>query len=317
MASVTRADVHVVDNRVFLLGLDELYRRAMKRVESLELLACAREVALTLRVAPATGPVEGYYAEDARLTEYFQLMRALQAQPNGRAAEVEQLRAYERLYEVTSSPLFGRPRDEDKLLPTGQDALTQALETTPRRHLTIPGVTARAEEAARAMDDYSLVGLAARTKDAVVLTALRESVVLYARVAVLGMAPGGMPRQVYEWHVDPELAKQADRFIRVFNTLCPTDRPLPEAAAKNARMFWGACDVMGIVGRCVRIGHDDTVRPTEHYHWALRRPAAQLEVEEFWAPEIWTTERYRRDRLHLQVVRGALEGLDGVRDLEL
>jgi hypothetical protein len=310
MASVTPPDVHVVDNRVFLLGLDELYRRTMKHVERLELLACAREVALTLRVAPATGPVEGYYAEDARLTEYFQLMRALQGEPNRRAADVEKLRAYARLYEVTSSRLFGLARDEDKLLPTGQDALTEALEKTPRSDLTIPRVTARAEQTALAMDDYSLVGLAARTKDAVVLTALRESVVLYARVAYLGMAPGRMPRQVYEWHVDPELAQQANRFIRVFNTLFSTDEPLPEAAAKNARIFWGACDLMGIVGRCVRIGYDDTVDPMMHYHWALKRPVAQVEVEEFWAPEIWTTERYRRDRLHLQVLRGELEGLD-------
>jgi len=313
----TASEVHVIDNRVFLLGLDELYRRAMKGVEIFELLPCAREVAVTLRVAPATGPVEGYYTEDPRLTEYFQLMRALHAEPNGRAPEVEKLHAYERLYEVTSSPLFGRPRDEDQLLPTGQDPLTEALEETPRSDLTIARVTARAEQAARDMDDYSLVGLAARTKDAVVLTALRESVVLYARVAYLGMAPGGMARQVYEWHVDPELAKQANRFIRAFNTLCPTDRPLPEAAAKNARIFWSACDVMGIVGRCVRIGYDDTVVPMMHYHWALKRPGAQLEVEEFWAPEIWTTERYRRDRLHLPVVRGELAGLNGIRDFEL
>ncbi len=313
----TAPEVHVVDNRVFLLGLDELYRRAMKGVEVLELLPCAREVALTLRVAPATGPVEGYYAEDPRLTEYFQVMRALQAQPNGRAAEVEKLRAYERLYDVMSSPLFGRPREEDMLLPTGQDALTEALEKMPRSELSIPGVTARAEQAARTMDDYSLVGLAARIKDAVVLTALRESVVLYARVAYIGLSAGGEPRPVYEWCVAPELAKQANRFIRAFNTLCPTDWPLPEAVAKNARSFWSACDVMRIVGRCVRIGYDDTVSPIEHYHWALKRPGAQLEVEEFWAPEIWTTERYRRDRLHLPVVRGELQGLNGVRDLEL
>ena len=310
-------EVHVVDNRVFLLGLDELYRRAMKRVETLELLPCAREVALTLHVAPATGPVEGYYAEDQRLTEYFQLMRALQDQPNGRAAEVEKLRAYERLYDVTSSPLFGRPREEDMLLPSGQDALTEALEKTPRSELSIPGVTARAEQVARTRDDYSLVGLAARTQDAVVLTALRESVVLYARVAAYLGIGQEMPRQVYEWRVDPELAKQANRFIQAFNKLCPTDRPLPEAAAQNAAHFWGACDVMRIVGRCVRIGYDDTVSPVSYYHWALKRPGDQLEVEEFWAPEIWTTERYRRDRLHLPVARGELAGLNGVRDLEL
>src|SRR5574341_400021 len=275
MTSVTRPDVHVVDNRVFLLGLDELYRRAMKRVEVLELLACAREVAMTLHVAPATGPVEGYYVEDKRLTEYFQLMRALQTLPNGRIADVEQLRAYQRLYDVTSSPLFGRVRNEDMLLPVGRDALTEALEKN-RANLTIPGVTPAAEQAARAMDDYSLVGLAARAKDPVVLTALRESVVLYAMLAWLGASPGESRPQIFDWRVDDELAQQANRFIRVFNTLFPSGRRLPDAVAENAEVFWDACDVTSVVGRCVRLGYDDTVRPSVYYHWALKRPGTQI-----------------------------------------
>ena len=111
----------VVDNRVFLLGLDDLYRTAMKRNESLELLRCAREVAWTLHVKPADVRVEGYYAEDERLIEYFRLLRALQAEPNRRVAAVERLPAYQRLYEVMSSRVFGRPRNEDKLLPVGHD----------------------------------------------------------------------------------------------------------------------------------------------------------------------------------------------------
>ena len=290
----------------------------MKRAEGGELLTCAREIALTLRVAPANGPVEGYYAETERLTEYFQLMRALQAEPNRRVAEVEQRRAYQRLYEVTSAPLFGRPRHEDKLLPVGRDALTEALETTPRSNLNIPQVTAGAEAVARAMDDYSLVGLAALTKDAVVLTALRESVVLYAEVAFLGSALEPIRQEpVYEWRVDPELARQANRFIRAFNALFPAGRRLAEAVAKNAEVFWSACDVMGIIGRCVRIGYDDTVSPTKHYHWAIRHAGRELDVEEFWAAEIWTTERYRQERLHLPASLGRLTGLDGVHDLEL
>src|ERR671930_658665 len=52
----------VIDNRVFLLGLDALYRGAMKQNEGVELLRCAREVAWSLHVAPANVPVEGYYA---------------------------------------------------------------------------------------------------------------------------------------------------------------------------------------------------------------------------------------------------------------
>jgi len=56
-------DEHVVDNRVFLLGLDQLYRERVKRHESTELLTCARAVAARLNVAPAAVPIEGYYTE--------------------------------------------------------------------------------------------------------------------------------------------------------------------------------------------------------------------------------------------------------------
>lgn len=68
----------VVNNRVFLLGLDELYRESMKTHERHELLICARETADALSVAPADVPIEGYYTEDEDLTEYFRLVRALQ-----------------------------------------------------------------------------------------------------------------------------------------------------------------------------------------------------------------------------------------------
>ncbi|PYO86754.1 MAG: hypothetical protein DMD58_16020, partial [Gemmatimonadetes bacterium] len=219
---------HVVDNRVFLLGLDALYRGAMKRNEGFELLRCAREVAWSLHVKPADVPVEGYYAEDEHLTEYFRLLRALQEEPNDRVAAVERLPAYQRLYEVTSSPLYGRPRNEE------------------------------AEQAARDMDDYSLVGLAARTQDPVVLAALRESVVLYAQVMMFGMA---LEPPVVEWRVDEELASQANRFIDAFHALFPQGRRLPAATAENAATYWDACDEKGIVGRCVRVGYDDTRNP--------------------------------------------------------
>jgi len=298
----------VVDNRVFLLGLDDLYRSAMKRNEGLELLRCAREVAWTLHIKPADVPVEGYYAEDERLTEYFRLLRAFQEEPNSRVAAVERLPAYQRLYEVTSSRLFGRPRSEDKLLPVGHDALSNALQKLAP-HWTIPTLTAAAEQAARAMDDYSLVGLAARTQDSVVLAALRESVVLYAQAMLAGKA---YQAPVVEWRVDAELASQANRFIRTFHALFPQGMRLPAATAENAERYWSACDEKAIVGRCVRVGYDDRRNPVMHYHWGINRSQGRLEVEEFWAPEIWTTERYRRERAyHAPVEDARLKGLEG------
>ena len=46
------SDCRVVDNRVFVLGLDKLYRDAMKQHEREELLLCARRVAEVLQVVP-------------------------------------------------------------------------------------------------------------------------------------------------------------------------------------------------------------------------------------------------------------------------
>src|SRR2546422_4253913 len=114
----------VVDNRVFLLGLDDLYRSTMKRNEGLELLRCAREVAWSLHVKSPDVSVEGYYGEDPRLTEYFRLLRALQEEPNSRVAAVQGLPAYQRLYSGTSSRLFGFPPNGEKLLPLGHESLS-------------------------------------------------------------------------------------------------------------------------------------------------------------------------------------------------
>src|SRR5262245_8171078 len=106
----------VVSNRVFLLGLDELYRESMKRNERDELLRCARETASALSVPPADVPIEGYYTEDDRLTEYFRLMRTLQQVPRWRDSEVADLPGFKRIRQVTESPIFGPPLDGPYLL---------------------------------------------------------------------------------------------------------------------------------------------------------------------------------------------------------
>ncbi len=58
-----------------MLGLDYLYRDAMKSHEVGELLPCARRVAQALEVLPGDVPVEGYYTESPELTEYFCLAK--------------------------------------------------------------------------------------------------------------------------------------------------------------------------------------------------------------------------------------------------
>ncbi|MFN8574486.1 MAG: hypothetical protein U0132_20710 [Gemmatimonadaceae bacterium] len=281
-------ETHIVDNRTFLLGLDNLYRDAMKRHERGELLRCARHVAEELRIAPLDVPVEGYYSEDAQLTEYFRLYRGIQA-AKARDIPAAALPEFDRLRAVASSPLYGRPEECGTLLPTGRDALSQALDDTKPVWNQSTLVQA-AHDAACNWEDFSLVGLAARIKDVVVLTAVRESIVTY----VLYMDTSALfpPQPQYVWEVDEELARQASRFVDTFNRLF--GEHLPEPLPSRAKEYWKACRGNWIVGRCVRLGRNPDVVPTQHYHWAIRRKAdGHLEVDEFWDADVWTTKRYR------------------------
>lgn len=277
----------IVDNRTFLLGLDQLYRTAMKKHERGELLDCAKRLAAALDVAPADVPIEGYYGEDEDLTRYFRLMRALQGVPDTAREAVAGRAEFRRLQAVTAAPLYGHAQDVGKLLPVGRDPLSQALGST-KPGWSAAGLTAAAAAIARGWDDFSLVGLAARWGDAVVLAALRESVVLYAEMLL-----GGIPTYEYLWRVDPDLATQAQRFIDCFNALFGDI--LPPAAADQAEAYWWAFKDNDIIGRCVRLGYDDRTTPIRHYHWAVR---TELErgpnLHEFWDTEVWTTARYRK-----------------------
>jgi hypothetical protein len=286
---MTTAGTHVVDTRIFLLGLDEMYRRAMQTHERGELLTCARRVAGVLRVAPADVPIEGYYTESPQLTEYFRLVRALQRVTEQARPSVDGLPEFRRLFDVMSAPIFGQPHSGGMLFPAGRDPLSQALgELWPQ--WAVAALTSAARRAAEASDDFSLVGLAARAGEPVVLAAVRESVVLYA--AIVAGASLNPPKPTYVWEVDPGIARQAARFIATFNALF--GEALPPAEASQAARYWHAGTSNDIVGRCVRIGADDAARPIRYYHWAVCRGADwSLTVQEFWSPEVWTTAQYR------------------------
>lgn len=278
----------VVNNSVFLLGLDCLYRDRIKRHERDELLHCALQVTAALDVLPANDPVEGYYAEDAELTKYFLYIRALQQVAKSRTPEVAALPEFCRLMDVASSPIYGQSKQKGMLLPVGRDALSQALiQLQPEWNVS--DLTTAACKFAQEMDDYSLVGLAARAKNPIVLTALRESVVLYAEQVCLIEEPSSIE---YVWEVDDELSKQANRFIATFNALF--NEELPAAESDQAERYWLANEDNDILGRCVRLGRDDTQDPPQYYHWALGLEGTEVKVQEFWDPEIWTTSRYRQ-----------------------
>ena len=287
----------VITNRIFLLGLDELYRTAVMEYERWELLTCARRVAEALGIEAADVPVEGYYAREPLLSRYFSLMRVLQNVGEDRIPEVAALPEFRRLREVTGSPIYGDPVQGGKLLPVGRDALSRALYAT-RPDWTVTGLTATAYGMARDTSDISLVGLAALAREPVVLTALRESVVLYGEMVFLGMSEAP-PRVVYVWEVDDELAERAGRFVDTFNALFGEDLPAP--VPENADRYWQEDVEYLILGRCVRLGYDDRVSPMSYYHWAIcRGPNRELTVQEFWDTEVWTTERYKA-RLRIEI----------------
>ena len=287
----------VVDNRVFLLGLDELYREAMKAHERSELLNCARETAQALFVPPADVPVEGYYSEDGHLAEYFRLIRALQGVDAIRERELTDCPGFRRLEVVTQSGLFGRAQEGQSLLPTCVDSLTVAMEST-RPNWSIETLTVAAWEVAMSSDDYALVTLGALAKDPVVLAALRESSVLYAACVATG-PPRDDPEYVYVWAVDDRVRIRSERFIETFNAVLGDS--LPKAIPENAKLFWIACKEGKLVGRCVRIGFNYSVEPISHYHWAIHYDArSNLTVEDFWDTRIWTTAQYA-ERPHWRV----------------
>ncbi|MHC4816849.1 MAG: hypothetical protein ACYTF8_02140 [Planctomycetota bacterium] len=287
-----RVERCVVDNRVFLLGLDELYRQAIKWHERQELFTCAQRVVDALGITAADVPIEGDYADDPQLTEYFRMMRALQDVDERRTSDVKSLPEFRRLLDVASAPLYGHPRQRGKLLPVGRDALSQALiDTQPE--WSLERLTEAARTVARETDDISLVGLAARIRDPVVLAALRESVVLYAE-DVVGCAPlVDQPR--YIWKVEDDLAEQAKRFIPAFHELFGDELPPPEPA--QAERYWNAYESEEVYGRCVRIGSNDSTSPVRHPHWAIYGPE-ELAVQEFWHEEVWTTDRCRNALHH-------------------
>ncbi len=278
--------IRTITNQVFLLGLDKLYRDAIQPHERGELLGLARTIAQTLAITPEQVPVEGYYAHNPELTEYFHLVRALQKVHKNHRPEVEHLPEFHRLLEVTSAPLFGTmPPNSDELFPQPRDSLYYAMRYHVDHHLpwAIQPLTATAYRIAHEHDDISLSGLAARLKDPVVLTGLRESVVLYTAIAYLDIP-------TYVWQVDAALIELACRFISTFNQLFNDHLPLPEP--DTAERYWEAYADNLVLGRCVRIGGDRST-PTNWYHWAIREDDnGKLCVEDFWDTAIWTTRRY-------------------------
>ncbi len=194
-----------------------------------------------------------------------------------------------RLKEVAESPLFGKPEGKS-LLNANKDILTIVLENNTPNNWNIDFIVNAAWDLAMNRDEFSLVAPAALSRDAVILAALRESVVLYA-VPVAGCAK--IPKYEYIWEVDEVIQDRASMFVQTYNDLFD-DYLLPSPVYGNAEIYWNASGSSTIIGRCVRIGYDDSVQPTMHYHWAIEHgDNDDLVVKEFWDSQVWSTSQYR------------------------
>jgi hypothetical protein len=193
---------------------------------------------------------------------------------------------FRRLLAVTSSPIYGDATNVGRLLPVARDSLWQALEDE-WPDWSLNRLVNRAHHVALETGDCSLVGLALLSRDPVVVAALRESVVLY-----VGMRMGASlePIHRYFWRVDAVLAERAARFVATFNALFDEDLPAP--VPDNGEEFFTAAKLSAIAGRCVCIGHTEPP-DLRYYHWAIASRDGVLSVEEFWHPELWSTQRYR------------------------
>lgn len=278
--------VKVVDDRILLLGLDSLYRDRIKVYERGRLRRYAQDLANALAIGPADVAVEGYYAEEEALTEYFRLTRALQRVPEDRIGAVRELESFRRLREVLSSPLFGRSEPDGSLFPRARGALEQALSLTlPEWNVT--RIADAAYDCSMRTTDFSLPTLACLAHDPVTIAASRESMVLYVELTVSASLPR---EEEYEWRVDPVLESRAIRFAETFNELFHERLPLPTEG--NARAYWRAAKNEHIEGRCVCIGKDPGI-PARYYHWAIDGTESGPIVRDFWDTEMWTTARYR------------------------
>jgi hypothetical protein len=228
-------------------------------------------------------------------------MRALQKTSNSKRYLVNDMPEFQEILMATSSRIFGRPQFDDTLLPQGRDPLSQALSDVALIEWNANKLIDSAHEYVMESEDISLVGLAVRLKDRVAITALRESVILYAE-KLLGAMPRKQPKIEYIWKVDDDFAAAANRFIEEFNNLLSKDdsmsHGIPKAEPQNARIFYYGFQDNKILGRCANLGYDRS-SPTQYYHWAITKQNEELALDEFWDTKLWTTDEYRSKQKQL------------------
>lgn len=289
----------ILDNRLFVIGLTEMFRQEMKAVEIATLLPMAESSCRALGLSPAAFRIEGYYGEQQALSRYFGLIRALQAAeirslPPGRAGQ-----DLKRLREIFSSPAMGRAEENGRLLPRPSSPFGEALRTS--QSWSIHDLEKRAKALVR-NDDAGLLTVASVTGDAVALCVARETVALSAEVELAELETPD-----FIWSVSPEVTERAERFVLSLKQTLDIQLPNPGPAA--ADLYGAAARAADLVGRCILVG-ERPGEPYPLYHWYIGQANGELVTNDFWSTAMWTTSDLRAVPVERRPAPGACLSLD-------
>lgn len=274
-----------VDDRLFVIGLAELLRQAMKGYEVATLLPLAESAGKALALTPSAEPVEGYYGESASLERYFRLIRAMQQAEMPTVVPEPARDALTRLRAFFDAPAMGRVEASDRVLPRVTSPFGEALRTLA--DWSVDALSRQARQLVGA-DDAGLLAVAAAAGDPVALCVARETAALAAEVE---LAEEDEPMPGFVWAVTEPVAAVAGRFVVALAK--STGIRLPEPVAASADLFGQAASAADIDGRCILVG-ERSGNPYPFYHWyVVRRDGCDM-VRDFWSSVIWTTSDLRR-----------------------
>ena len=304
-----------MDERTLLQGLIVMFQRALSASIKRELYGCAQRLANKLNLKPvrSCGVIPDFCKGDAILSRYFQIVEELRHVCWRK--RVQAMPDFQRIEAVMASPLFGlrtsrsdsltmacrrcgplgfahkqqlgRPQDalDRAVIAIGRDTLAQSPGTAATCSIT--ELTTSAQSIAVEADDVSLVGLAARIGDPMLMILARAQ----PRAGHLLDDSG----EEFDWQVDAAFAASAAEFVDTANQLLGADLPAPTADHASA-YFWASLAISP-GGQCVPLDCD---HGQGTYYWAIRGPhlASRMpgpEAEQFVDTKPWDSGRYTRE----------------------
>lgn len=280
---MTRQRFVTVDDRLFTLGLTELFRGEMKRHETENLLPLAIAVCREIAIDPSDAPIEGYYDETPELREFFRRVRALQDTRATVVLTPVAGHALKRLSATLNSPALGHVVDDGHLLARNTQVLGEALRISLR--WSIDELVLKAASMVR-KDDCDLVAVAATTGDALCLLVARESLALSADMEWAEQDD----EPEYRWAVSEAVAAVAMRFVGALRQSTGIALPTPDRS--NALRYGRAGTGVDLAGRCILLGRRSGTGDV-YYHWYVDAAGGTPVVRDFWSAAVWSTQAVR------------------------